>query len=884
LTGHVALASAILLAGCSALFTYPEVVAEDSTAVCNDLVDNDLDGQTDCADLGCSNTEACTLSEQSFQECGDLVDNDLDGFVDRADPLCWPLYASPWVRCRRTRSATLAEQFDSSLGGRWYESAGRTPALGEPPARPDRSDLAVELGEGHRIFPRATLSSPRGELRISASVNVAIGATLQLEVWRADASGPDGPDLDRGPLAVLRLSRGPRGGLVVVLERGSQKTPETAIPSPETAWFDVSFDVSCGTALSATIDGVTVRDQTAGTCYVRSTSPRYQRPGAMAETEVRLGVLATDAGAWVDDVLFESLGAEACASPVLASGGLPRIDADPDAQPLPSDAQILSIATGSCGTEVPPTLCALVLDQDNRYVEPWRSTGPSPDGTGLRLGLQFIRGAPLPTTGSVQSASVEWTWNREVCGAHRWRATLRTVSDDDARFEVFESADCQTWEPPEEPVALGPFDEEAGWQWHGYFIRSAQQDERIAARQELYGARRGEMGLVFGRSFQQQNGLWTDLRNLNDTSAAQLSQLDFPISLSRVGSTDQLFVANVPDQGLRVHVVPPGNLGEVLGWQSGLGAFEYTAQFDATGRPGTTDRWAVRSAAATVAREDDGNPFGFVLFTARGDYDGPPNSEAISYGVACRQLSLFDTPCELPNPAEERVLEPRCGDGFCFGGETCETCPRDCGVACAGGLDDEDGDGEPDISGPLDLSEAVSDAPALAHVTTQGDLVWTRPSSGARVSRSVPPGNTLSFDVLLDGGDGCSVRVGIGDAAVTPDGDSVGELVQITVEGDRLEYAALTRSASGAEVFSEPMEDEAFTSNRARWQHVILVRRADPDGPTALLVRTRELDFGEDAQVRASVPSVVTSRTRMFVEIPELEGECSGIIRNVFVD
>lgn len=878
-------ALAIALAGCSALFTYPEVVDEANADVCTDGRDNDFDGQIDCFDLGCSNTSACTLSEQSLDECDDGRDNDEDGFIDRADPLCWRLHDDPWVRCRRTRSATVAEQFDGSLAGRWYESAGRTPILGDPPPRPGRSDLAVELRPDQRIFPRATVSSPQGELRTSASVNIPVGATLQLEVWRADLSGPEGQDVARGRLGILSLQRGD-GVLIVVLERGSQRTEPMRIDPPETDWFDVSFRVSCGTALSVSIGDVELSDQTAGTCYVRSTSPRYRPPGSMARNEVRLGIFATGS-AWVDDVLFESLGAESCGT------RLPRFDEDPDARPLPTDAQILSIATnaqvlstrtGSCFTPPRPTLCALVLDRDQGTVEPWRSTGALPDGTGLRIGLQLIRAAPLPATRQVQSASVEWVWT-ERCDERRWRATVRTGADDDARFEVFESTDCQTWEPVEH--TLGQLDESDGWRWHGYAIRSAQQDQRIGPRQELYAAQLGEFGLFFGRGFQQDNTLWTGIRTLNDRNVAQLAELDFPISLSRVGSTDQLLVANVRDQGLRVHVIPPGTLGEALGWQSGLGAFEYVAQFDPSGLPGTTDRWDVESAVATVALEDDGNPFGFALFAARGDYGGPPDSEAVSFGIACRQISRFDTPCELPDPSVNRDLEPRCNDGLCFDSETCETCPGDCGNECADGLDDENGDGEPDITGPLDLSDMQSSEPELAHASSRGNFVWTRPSDGARAFLPLDPTaprNTLHFDVLLDGQDGCAVQIGLGDDAVTPAGDAVGELAELSIVGDRVEYRALTRNAAGTEVVSDDAEDDEFTSNRARWQHVIVRRNEFPDAPTELAVIARELDFGEAAQVRARVPSVVTSRTRLFVEIPPFGGECSGLIRNVFVD
>ena len=54
-------------------------VAED----CEDGLDNDRDGWTDCADPSCRNTAAC-----GAEVCTDGVDNDADGLIDCADPDC----------------------------------------------------------------------------------------------------------------------------------------------------------------------------------------------------------------------------------------------------------------------------------------------------------------------------------------------------------------------------------------------------------------------------------------------------------------------------------------------------------------------------------------------------------------------------------------------------------------------------------------------------------------------------------------------------------------------------------------------------------------------------------------------------------------------------
>jgi hypothetical protein len=52
--------------------------------VCDDGVDNDLDGAVDCADSDCAADLSCAEPE----DCADGVDNDLDGAVDCDDSDC----------------------------------------------------------------------------------------------------------------------------------------------------------------------------------------------------------------------------------------------------------------------------------------------------------------------------------------------------------------------------------------------------------------------------------------------------------------------------------------------------------------------------------------------------------------------------------------------------------------------------------------------------------------------------------------------------------------------------------------------------------------------------------------------------------------------------
>jgi hypothetical protein len=66
---------------------YPQpAVVEAPAEICNDGLDNDLDGQIDCADSDCTADLACTGPTPEI--CTDLIDNDFDGKVDCADSDC----------------------------------------------------------------------------------------------------------------------------------------------------------------------------------------------------------------------------------------------------------------------------------------------------------------------------------------------------------------------------------------------------------------------------------------------------------------------------------------------------------------------------------------------------------------------------------------------------------------------------------------------------------------------------------------------------------------------------------------------------------------------------------------------------------------------------
>ena len=63
-----------------------------SPEICDDGTDNDGDGYTDCDDTDCINDPICDLdgpNEGDSEICDDSIDNDLDGYTDCDDPLCY---------------------------------------------------------------------------------------------------------------------------------------------------------------------------------------------------------------------------------------------------------------------------------------------------------------------------------------------------------------------------------------------------------------------------------------------------------------------------------------------------------------------------------------------------------------------------------------------------------------------------------------------------------------------------------------------------------------------------------------------------------------------------------------------------------------------------
>lgn len=854
----------VALGGCSSLYSYPAPRAEVAP-FCADGIDNDFDGRIDCSDPDCTDSDDCTRRE-SAPDCSNGADDDRDGYTDRADPQCWHLYDDPWDRCESARTGTFGEGFDDLATGRWMSLDLGAPRVVANPVPGDRTDTVAQIVPGPRTFTRSTLVSPRGELRVHARWRVPEGAEAVLQIW----SAADTDDLSRireaGLLGAVRL-RGTADSVEITVVRGLDSSGPVAAPRPMGEWFESTVQVSCGRTITATV-GETHVTQGEGDCYARSTSPTFAPLGPLAHAETRLGLLATGGPVWVDDLYAESLGAQTCAR------RLPRLVSGDGAIDPPSSPRVLSMAmsgdpenvaggstlddpdagvsTEDCSPGPDPHVCALVLDRSTGRVESWVSREAEDIPWG-RLGSLWTRSAPLDV-GSVSDASVEWTWMGS-CRDQGWRATLRSIHG----TRVFESQDCEHWTVETYLIA----DVDDSWAWHAYFVRAAFGDQRIPQREEVYAARRGTTGLVFGRAYRQRNVFsWTGLTVLNERDPAQVYDLSLPISLTRVGTIDQLMVGRASSPGLIVHVVPAGIGGEVLAWQGGLNAFEYTATLEPSGLPGTPDRWDVDSGAAIVVRESDGNPFALALFTSTGDYDGAPGSEVTNVGIACRQVSRRNPPCEESDP----IIGAGCGDGFCFGNENCAICPLDCGGDCA--------------ELPQMLSGMISDHPATAHPTTGGAFSWVGSAEVAVAGAPIRGGATrsrLSFDISLDGdSDDCMARVGLGESFASERGP-VGDFVEIALEDERLRFRPLTRGRDGVEMQSTDPSDEA--TNAVRWQHVLLWRREEN-----LEVRSYELDLMPSPRTVSTGPMGSVDPTTVWIEIPPTTGRCQGRIRNLIVE
>lgn len=101
----------------SVVLNQTTTVEPPTETICNDMIDNDMDGSTDCADSDCAGVVAGPMgqvcgAEMSATRCADQFDNDGDGFVDCADADCAGV-DTPSGTCEFITEATCNDNFDN---------------------------------------------------------------------------------------------------------------------------------------------------------------------------------------------------------------------------------------------------------------------------------------------------------------------------------------------------------------------------------------------------------------------------------------------------------------------------------------------------------------------------------------------------------------------------------------------------------------------------------------------------------------------------------------------------------------------------------------------------------------------------------------------------
>jgi hypothetical protein len=251
----------LLSAGCSLALGYPEVASE----VCDNGVDDDLDGASDCRDTECFATcgeRLCADHEDDDHDgaidcfdsdcfgaacaeidaalCNDGQDNDADGRPDLAEVTCWPFGTASVTRCAHLTGGAIDAGADPHAwaaiprNGSWWEAAP-DPTGRFPTVLSSRGPLVDSIGQ------MESLGRAVGELD---------GTVAHFSVWVSQTPTSDFPWLATVQIAradvpaylwagtlALNIGRG-----LVEIDGGSPDDRIVRVATP-TGWYDVTLTI-----------------------------------------------------------------------------------------------------------------------------------------------------------------------------------------------------------------------------------------------------------------------------------------------------------------------------------------------------------------------------------------------------------------------------------------------------------------------------------------------------------------------------------------------------------------------------------------------------------------------------------------------------------------
>jgi hypothetical protein len=159
-----------LAPGCTFIASYPGVSPEDTEEACSDGIDNDLDGNTDCADPDCTGfcPSAAVVAPTSLLPCYQADGVSFREDVDRAEPTCEPFPATP----------PTCEPGEALFPGR-----STCTLLGAPCGDPFKPDVEADQyalqgqvgGDGSIDSPYALILRAMSELQDGGTVAVGAG-------------------------------------------------------------------------------------------------------------------------------------------------------------------------------------------------------------------------------------------------------------------------------------------------------------------------------------------------------------------------------------------------------------------------------------------------------------------------------------------------------------------------------------------------------------------------------------------------------------------------------------------------------------------------------------------------------------------------------------